>query len=243
MKKLLFLLIAVASVFTSCSKDDEPNGGNETKPLTKSDIHGVWEDSQGNFLSFNENGFFCFLYLSTDNVGLESGSYTLTQSTVTGYNPYFDTNMVVEIKKVENNKLSANIKYFSKHKTEKNVEVYMTKTSSVPADKENPLIGRSETVNVYGQSGSFLWKKTTEFSSFNSGKMTANQGNAEKYPLSFYYVYINGNLYYQIYNNYQIPSIGGWSNYNNSGDIIFAPVTIKNGSISIGSTTILTKDL
>ena len=70
--------------------------------------------------------------------------------------------------------------------------------------------------------------------------MTADQGNAKKYPKTFYYFYVDGKIYYQEFAD--APTIGSWTAYTNTGDIFCSAVTIKsNGTIQIGATDRLTK--
>ena len=62
---------------------------------------------------------------------------------------------------------------------------------------------------------------TYDFSTYNVGKKTSSSANCSKYPLTLFYVFINGKLFFQQFTNKtgQVPTIGGWTSNVNNGDI------------------------
>lgn len=243
MKKIFYYLLPIVFLITGCS--DEPSNSEEQpgegEPIVYN-VFGVWEDVEGNFISFGKDGYFCMYMGNIEKPTIQSGNYGYVPgcNRLECSNPYFGTNTKFSFEDFSEKNMDWSITYYTIRSEIRFTGGTFSKTNKVPAEKENPLIGRSYTTGVRSSSGDFLWNQTTEFLTYNSGKITADQGNAKKYPKTFYYFYFDGKIYYQEFAD--APTIGAWTSYTNTGDIFCAPVTIKpNGTIQIGATDRLTK--
>lgn len=201
MKQLLYILFAV-TLFTACSSDDD-NGEKPTIEEPKS-IIGVWE-SDNYFISFDDNGFYS-AYIADQFI--DSGNYTKSESVVSCKNSYFNRQTVYAIKNISDTKIDLDISYTDIHGENKKKTMTFTKSGISPASQSNTLAGKS-----YRTSSSIFGNVTMVFSSYNSGIKSATKGGAEKYPLSFFYIYVGGKLYHQLLidKSIQVPTIGSWS--------------------------------
>lgn len=79
MNKLYNLIILFAVILTACSEEpNDPNNPNDEPPEGTPTIYnvvGVWEDVEGNFISFGKDGYFCMYLGNRDNPTIQSGSY------------------------------------------------------------------------------------------------------------------------------------------------------------------------
>lgn len=222
MKKLMLLTFVLAGLcLNSCSSDDKPKGEADDPNAS---IVGVWE-SGDYFVSFSDDGYYA-AYLSDKFI--DSGSYNYSESYVTCNNPYFNRTTTYDIQKLEEGKMYVDISYKDNNGKTKEVSFVFSRNKSKPATKENTLMGKSATL-VW----SYFGQVTYSFNTINSGVISATSGSAQKYPLNFFYIYIEDRLYYQTLqpSTGQIPTIGGWSNDFNevkASRVIFS----SNGSIS-----------
>lgn len=224
-KLILILAMMLPIVFVSCSdngSDDNPNNPPQDEPLS---IIGTWEYGDY-FVSFGEDGF-CCSYL--DDEFIDSGDYEQSGDKVTCSNSYFNRNTIFKIKNMTETKMSVEISYMNLSGKNESRNMVLAKSSAEPVSKENPLVGRSISWNTYDTFGII----SMNFDTYNSGEKTASKGSAKEYPLDFFYIYVNGKMYYQILqnNSIQVPSIGGWS--TNYGDVCCWNITISpDGGIS-----------
>lgn len=192
-------------MFVSCSDDDNNNPPQEES----ASIIGTW-GYENYFASFGEDGFYCS-YL--DEEFIDSGDYKQSGSIVTCSNAYFNRNTTFKIMNVTETEMIVEISYIDLNGNSEKKNMVLTKCGIESASKENPLIGRNISWNTYDTFGII----TMNFNTYDSGVKTASKGSAKKYPLDFFYIYIDNKMYYQILrnNSIQVPTIGGWNtNYN-----------------------------
>ena len=227
MKKTLLLTFCVLTAlsFSSCGSDDELIDDNTTEnEETKNSIVGVW-GSDDYFVSFSDDGFYA-AYLSDEFI--DSGSYKYEDNTVTCENPYFNRTTTYQVKKLADGKMYVDIAYVNNHGNSENASFEFVKSDIAPASKEHTLMGKSATIM-----SAYFDRVTYAFNTINSGVKSATGGSAKKYPLNFFYIYIEDRLYFQILQPTmtQVPTIGGWSNQYNEVQSTRVKFS-SNGSIS-----------
>lgn len=223
---MLFVVVSFISL-SSCGDgdNDEPTPSQEDK-ITIDKIVGVWENGDY-FISFSSDKF-CTSFVNSGF--LDSGNFQLSDGIVECVNSYFNHSTTYTINNVNDNTISIIVAYTDYYGREKTKNLSLTKTSEIPIDKDNPLVGKS-----YSGHSSYFGTITTEFTTYCSGKHTASEGNAKKYPLNIFYIYRDGKFYMQYFTNksQQTPTIGGWSSNANTGKIYVNEVDFSsNGSIS-----------
>ena len=86
-----------------------------------------------------------------------------------------------------------------------------------------------------GKSWSFLSTSalgtvTWTFNTFNTGEKTATK--QKKYPIKLYYIYLDGKIYVQTFKGaVQMPTIGGWGEDVDTGNVGVFNVSLSNGQI------------
>lgn len=224
------MLFALA--FIGCGSDDENGNEVATPPVVKYSPVGVWE-SGNYFLSLSSDNFYT-AYVADKFI--DCGNYTVSnESVVTCQNTFFARSTTYTIKNLSDTEMQVEVSYTDIEGNQKKKSLSLTKTDKTPAIKENPLVGKS----------SFLWfsqstsdKVTYTFSSYNTGSKTTTQVNAKKWPMTLFYIYANGKLYYQQFNQKtgQVPQIKGWNDNVGTGEITVWTMNIQSdGTVEFGS--------
>lgn len=191
----------------------------------KSKYVGVWSDGK-HFISISSDNFLA-AYAGTGFI--DCGSITVNGNVIKCSNTYFSKETSYTVTSVSDNSLAVKVNYTDVHGDSKMSNLTLTKTSDAPTTKDHALNGKS--VSYLTTS---LGTITLDFSGYNSGKKTSTLSNCKKYPLSLFYVYINGKVYFQQFKSQtgQVPSIGGWTTSCDDGTIIVYEVKIaSNGMI------------
>ena len=205
--KKLFNLLVITMFFSLISCDGENFEENQNEKQY-SPI-GVWEC--GNyFLSLSSDNFLTAYFAERF---LDCGNYSLSGDTlIICNNTYYARPTKYKIENITDNGLQVTISYTDMEGVERVKTMTFTKSDKIPTTKDNPVVGKS-----YGTRLSSA-NITTTFTTYNTGMRTADSGSMKKYPLSMYYIYYDGCIYFQTFKTTtQMPSIGGW---NPSKDII-----------------------
>ena len=225
MKKILFLMAMLPMIlFTACSSDPDNGGTDDTDDNDTPSINGVWENGN-HFVSFGSDGFYA-AHIADEFI--DSGNYTQSKNDVSCENAYFNRNTSYTIKSASDKELMVDVTYTDLNGKSNNKTMTFSKSTATPASQNHSLNGKS-----YIWYTSTFGNVTMTFNTYNSGIKSAAAGNAAKYPLKFFYIYVGEKLYHQILsdNSIQVPTIGSWStNYNivRCWKLSFNP----NGSIS-----------
>lgn len=221
---LMMALIVAAITFSACSSSDDDKSSDEPQTKTYSEV-GVWES--GNYFVSLSSDHFLTAYVAPNFI--DCGSYTRSNDDViTSSNSYYAKSTTYTIKSIDDKSMKIDVAYTDVKGDSKSTSLTLAKSSKTPTVKDNPLIGKN-----------FSWQAlhgvtTMTFNTFNTGLQTSTWKNFEDYPLTIYYIYFDGCVYYQQFwpRGRQIPSIGGWGTKADTGDIIVSKVTFSNdGSI------------
>lgn len=208
MNKFLLLALAVLMPmwFIGCSDDEniDPGKEDETESVEISSIVGTWENDSF-FVSFGDDGFYS-AYIEDEFI--DSGYYGIEGRKVSSFNPYFNRETVYTIKEMSDDKFNVDISYIDLYGVKKSKTMIFSKTNTSPVSENHTLEGKSITW-LSPNSGNI----TMAFFSYNSGVKYATRGDASKYPLNFFYVYVGDKMYHQIIknNSVQVPTIGDWT--------------------------------
>lgn len=219
---LLMALIAATITFNACSSSDDDNN-DEPQTKTYSEV-GVWES--GNYFVSLSSDHFLTAYIAPNFI--DCGSYTRSDDVITSNNSYYAKSTTYTIKSIDDKSMKIDVAYTDVSGDSKTASLTLTKSEKTPTTKDNPLIGKN-----------FSWQSlhgvtTLTFNTFNTGLQTSTWVNFADYPLTLYYIYYNGYVYYQQFwpRGRQIPSIGGWGTKADTGSIIVLNVTFgSDGSI------------
>ena len=192
---------------------------------TKSKYVGVWSDGT-HFISISSDNYLA-AYAGTGFI--DCGNITIDGNVVKCSNTYFSKETTYTITSVSDNSLSVKVNYTDVYGDCKTSVLTMSKTSDTPATKDHALNGKSASYLTTS-----LGTITLDFSGYNSGKKTSTLSNCKKYPLSLFYVYINGKVYFQQFTSKtgQVPTIGGWTTSCDDGTIFVYEVKfVSNGMV------------
>lgn len=192
---------------------------------SKSKYVGVWSDGKY-FLSISSDGYLA-AYAGTNFI--DCGSFTITGSVIKCSNTYYSKETVYTITSVSDNSISVKVDYTDIYGDSKTSNLVLAKTNDTPTVKDHALNGKSASYLTTS-----LGTITLDFSGYNSGKKTSTLSNCKKYPLSLFYVYINGKVYFQQFTSKtgQVPSIGGWTTSCDDGTIFVYEVKFaSNGMV------------
>lgn len=222
MKRFLLVMAMMLSMvlFTTCSKDDGVTDDSNEQEETEYSIIGVWEDGE-HFVSFSENGFYA-AYLNDKFI--DSGEYERDKNNVICVNLY--KNSKTEIKVSLDGEILKAVILYTQFNGEKEKETRLLKKSDrIPAEKENPLIGKSVTnLNAY------YGKCTAKFDTYNSATYSTEE--AKPKVQNWYYFYFDSKAYFQRFK----PELAGLSKFYeecDNGDVNVYKVEFdSNGQIS-----------
>lgn len=192
---------------------------------SKSKYVGVWSDGK-HFLSISSDGY---LAAYAGNNFIDCGSFTITGSIIKCSNTYYSKETVYTITSVSDNSISVKVDYTDIYGDSKTSNLVLAKTNDTPTVKDHALNGKSASYLTTS-----LGTITLDFSGYNYGKKTSTLSNCKKYPLSLFYVYINGKVYFQQFTSKtgQVPSIGGWTTSCDDGTIFVYEVKFaSNGMV------------
>lgn len=218
---LLMTLIAAVIAFSGCSSDNDNFGDSPAK--TYSEV-GVW--TSGNYFISLSSEHFLTAYIAPGF--LDCGQYARSGNAITSNNNYFAKSSVYNIKSIDDKTMKVEISYTDISGNTKTTTLELSKSDKAPVEKDNPLVGKS-----------YSWKElygtaTMSFNTYDTGMLTSTWKNYADYPLTVYYIYFDGYVYYQEFSpaGRQMPTIGGWGNRTDDGEIIVSKVTFGNdGSI------------
>ena len=192
----------------------------------KSKMFGVWSDGK-HFISIGSDGYLAS-YAGYNFI--DCGNFTTNGLTLTCSNTYFNKQTTYQIKSLMDSKMEVVVSYTDVHGDSKNTNLSLSKLSDVPAIKDHQLNGK-----MFSFRTTSFGTVTYDFSTYNTGKKTSSTSNCSKYPLNLFYVFINGQLYFQQFTNKtgQVPTIGGWTTNVNNGDISVYRLTFDaSGSVT-----------
>lgn len=217
-------MLLFAAVFTlgSCSSND--NGKSEEPQVKSYSEVGVWES--GNYFISLSSDHFLTAYVAPGF--LDCGVYSRSDDVITSNNTYFAKTTTYNIKSIDDKSMTVNIAYKDIAGKNKTTSLTLTKSSKVPVGKDNPLIGKSYS---YQSTGGII---TMAFNTYNTGLMTSTWKNFKPYPLTLFYIYFDNYVFFQEFTpaGRQMPSIGGWGNRADNGEIMVSKVTFgSDGSI------------
>lgn len=227
MKQKFFLVMALlvaAITFSACSSDDDDDSDKQPTKTYYSEV-GVWES--GNYFISLSSDHFLTAYVAPNFI--DCGSYARSNDNViTSSNSYYVKSTTYSIKLIDKKSMKIDVAYTDVNGNSKSTSLTLSKSNKTPTTKDNPLVGKN-----------FSWQSlhgvtTLNFNTYNTGTQSSTWVNFTDYPLTLYYIYFNGYVYYQQFwpKGRQIPSIGGWGTKADSGEIIVSKVTFSNdGSI------------
>lgn len=227
--KKLFLLVSLILplAFFSCGGDDgeevAPSSKEDSSTLKVNDLVGVWRN--GNyFISFSEDDFFTGWPAKSF---LDRGDYTIKGNVVSVYNPYFHrTNTYTITLSQDGKSMSVLIDYYDAENNEKLSDTRtFTKTEELPAIDQNPLAN----IAFSYFNGVFEYITYTNSSAY-FGVKSAHKGEAAKHPINYFYIYLNGSMYYQQYPDTG-SGLGGWVYY--AHDIFRIDVNIEGATVDV----------
>lgn len=230
MKKLFIAILVSIVSFAACDKNlviqpesENGNGGGE-EPAKEYSIVGVWECNKY-FISFSSDGFVTTYYTQKH---IESGTYSREGNTITISCPYFDSSTKVTIRALDDKTLSAQFDYKDHMAGTYEVQqLNFNKSAKTPSQKENALIGKSYTYLKAGTG-----HITYAFNTYNTIQKSSDKSNIEPYPLTLFYVYLDGVIYYQEFTSGgRTPAIGGWNNDAGTYKIKAEKVTFESDGV------------
>lgn len=226
MKQKIFLLtalLAASITFNACSSDDDDSNSDEPQATTYSEV-GVWES--GNYFVSLSSDHFLTAYVAPNFI--DCGTYTRNDNVITSNNSYYAKSTTYTIKSIDDKSMVIEVAYTDVSGDNKTTNLTLAKSNTATTTKDNPLIGKNFSwLSLHGVT-------TLTFQTFNTGLQTNTWVNFADYPLTLYYIYFNGYVYYQQFwpRGKQIPTIGGWGTYADTGNIIVLKVTFgSDGSI------------
>lgn len=203
MKKIFMLITVVLPLFLSCSSDNSSDENIDDEKEHPS-IVGVWENGSY-FVSFSNDGYYA-AYLGDQFI--DSGNYTQSEKGISCSNPYFNRTTSMNIENISVSELKLDVTYTDVHGDVSNKVVSFRKSTDIPASQNSSLTGKSLSYR-----SSTFGVITMKFNTGNSGVKTATKGAAAEYPIKFFYIFINGKVYYQYIpeSHIQVPTIGSWT--------------------------------
>lgn len=222
-----FIALLSAFGFIACGGSDNDEEDIIPPVETYSPV-GVWES--GNFFLSLSADKFCTAYVADKFI--DCGNYTVTSgNNLSCRNTYFSRNTSYTIKNLTNSKIEVDVTYTDIEGATKNKTLILTKSDKIPATKDNPLVGKT---CVLGFSQNISAKVYYSFATFQTASKTTTQQNAAKWPMTLFYIFFDGKLYFQQFNQStgQVPQIGGWNVDAGTGDItVWTINTNPDGSI------------
>lgn len=209
MKPYKFILPLILGVLSICATSCGDDGEDDVEPTVETSIVGVWQ-SNNYVISFSQAGFYS-AYIADEF--LDSGTYTRNGTTITCYNSYFGRTTTYVINSITDKSISVSVSYTDNNRKSKQTSLRLSKTSITPATMSNRIIGK----NLKYLSSSF-GTITLQFDTYNSGVKRCTKSSGAKYPLNFFYIYLDNKLYWQLIEDESVvvPTIGGWTTkYNN----------------------------
>lgn len=205
--------------------EEGPNDGGGNGSVKEYSIVGVWESGKY-FLSFSDDGFFSAYYTQKR---IESGSFIRSGNTITITCPFFGTTTKVTVRYIDDGTMVVQIDY--KDHISGTFEVQqltLAKSTKTPSVKSHDLIGKTYSSEVAGQ-GIVSYAFTTG----DAIKKTSDKSGIEPYPLTLFYVYLDGTIYYQTFvqTGSNPPSINGWNTIAGSFSIKAEMVTISSSGV------------
>ncbi|MCR4860223.1 MAG: hypothetical protein K5910_06140 [Bacteroidales bacterium] len=191
-------------------------------------VTGVWE-SGNYFISFSPRGF---LVAYADKKFIDSGPFVReSENVIFCINPYFSRTTKYEIRELDGQKMKVTVYYTDIEGTEKTKLLTLTRTDKVPAEKNSPLIGKSE--SYYGTPGDGIWNVSGniqhEFLTYNTGRKSVDTGRTKEYPLDFFYIFNGENAYIQYFSpsGVSIPD-WAWLTSHDTGKITVYRITFSS---------------
>ncbi len=197
------VLLALAACGQNGSTPEKPDN-----PKTYS-VVGVWKNGN-KVVSFSADNFYS-AYLGNDFI--DGGTYTVTDNTITCSNTYFNRTSVYQLSKLDDNSLKGTFSSTDVNGKKVSQSIDLSKTDKTPTPSMHTFAGK--TVTESSILGSTSFTTTYTFSTNCSGTKSANKSPMSKYPIRFFYVYIGDIVYFQLFyvNEYETPSIGGWTTF------------------------------
>lgn len=175
-------------------------------------IFGVWSDGK-HFISISSDGYLAS-YAGYNFI--DCGNFTTKGLSLICSNTYFNKQTTYQIKSLADSQIEVAVSYTDVHGNSKTSNLTLSKLDDMPATKDHQLNGK-----MFSFRSASFGTITYDFSTYNVGKKTSSSANCSKYPLTLFYVFINGKLFFQQFTNKtgQVPTIGGWTSNVNNGDI------------------------
>ena len=216
MKKISLCLFTIISLFlVSCESSDSENTTNLTT-LNKSDIVGVWK-SGNYFISFSSDNYY-EAYLN--DTFIDSGTYSLTDTTATVNNNYLSRRSIIKISK-RNNFIKCHISYTTNESIYQYIDGTYNKSEDIPTSSNHIIIGKSDTWLTPNFSA------TTYFTSNYGGYEEVNNGDLKGIKRDMYYLYLYPYIYMQ---RYETKDTSHGSNTFNKDipEILIEKITVNN---------------
>lgn len=206
----LFSFILASIMLCACGSDDNNEVENQPEIKEYSEV-GVW--TSGKYFISIDGSFLCAYF--APNM-LDCGTYSKVDKTLLTQNSYFAKTTKYTIKSIDETTLSVNIDYVDLLGKEQTVSLKFNKSEKPCSAKENPLIGKS-----YSYLTANVGTVTLDFETYNTAKKKSSKSPMSKYPLSLFYIYNDGIVYYQSFvpSGIQVPTIGGWTSGQTGGPI------------------------
>lgn len=187
---------------------------------------GVWSDGK-HFISINSDNYLAS-YAGYNFI--DCGNFSINGITLSSYNAYFNKQTIYQVKSLSESRMEVKVSYTDVSGESKEADLVLSKLPDEPAKENHQLSGK-----ILSFRTSSFGMVTYNFSTFNAGTKTSTTSNCSKYPLSFFYIYINGKAYLQQFTNKtgQVPTIGGWTTNANNGTIfVFQLAFDAGGSVT-----------
>lgn len=231
MKRILIAMSLLAFI-TSCeekmeSNTEEPKEENTETQIPEPEpepikVEGVWRDGAF-FVSFDKEGYYS-AHLAEEH--LDTGSYTVKESTVTCKNNYNGKQTVYSIKEITESSMACTASYAPYNADGITEERSFTKSDETPASKEHILVDKS-----WGYLSSNYGTITIEFKSHYIATQSSSKDS--RYVNEWYYTYIEPYIYVQSFtpnDGKQHPSTS-FSKGNDSGEVVRKKVSVSEGRI------------